>query len=85
MPLVSQIKMLLTQFEKGAKARGKPTSLFLDPGKIENPFEDKELLSALEQKLKADPKKFKLPEGFKKKVEKAPVYEYKVPEFLRSN
>jgi hypothetical protein len=64
--------MLLHHFEKGAQKRGKPTGMFIDPNQVENPFNDKSLLQALELKLKADPNMI-LPEGYKKKIERTPI------------
>ena len=73
--------MFTHMFEKGAEARGKPTILFVDPGNVPNPFDDKEVLNALEKRLMDEPDR-KVPEGFKKKVEKTPVYQYGVPGFV---
>lgn len=56
----------------------------MDPGNVENPFDDKELMFALDEKLKFDPDA-KIPEGFKKKVEKVPVYEFRIPDFIRQH
>ena len=75
--------MLLYYFEKGAEARGKPTILFVDPGNVPNPFDDKEVLNALDKRLIDNPE-LRIPEGFKKKVEKTPVYEYRVPDFVKN-
>ena len=40
--------MFISYFEKGAESRGKPTILFVDPGNVPNPFDDKEVLNALD-------------------------------------
>ena len=57
---------------KGAEKREKPTGMFIDPNQVDNPFNDKPLLQALELKLKKDPNMV-LPEGYKKKIERTPI------------
>ena len=52
--------------------------MFIDPNMVDNPFDDKPLLKAFEQKLKKDPNMI-LPDGFKKKIERVPVVQYKMP------
>ena len=61
--------------------RGRTTALYEDPD--QSSFADKELVSALDKKLQNDPS-YPVPEGFRKVVEKIPIYEYKLPECAAS-
>ena len=77
LPSVESLKALLDQWEQATRDRGKSTTLFEDPE--QSSFADKELIAALDKKLAVDPS-YPVPEGFRKQIEKVPLYKYSLPE-----
>ena len=77
LPSVESLRALVKQFEEATRGRGRSTALYDDPD--QSGFADRELVAALDQKLKDDPT-YPVPEGFRKVTEKEPIYEYKLPD-----
>jgi hypothetical protein len=67
---------LIETFEKATRDRGKSTAIYEDPDW--SSFKDNELINALEEKLMEDPN-YPVPEGYKKVVEKEPIFSYEIP------
>ena len=80
MPYVESIKAMLNQWEQATKERGKSTQLYEDPDL--SMFSDRELIKAIEKKIDTDPT-YPVPEGYRKTVEKSPIYKYHIPECAR--
>lgn len=74
------MKAMIHVWEDATKERGKNTQLYEDPDL--SIFADKELISALEKKVIEDPN-YPVPEGYRKVVEKIPIYTYKLPECVK--
>lgn len=71
----------MAQFEEATRGRGRSTALYDDPD--QSGFADRELVHALDEKLKADPT-YPVPEGFRKVTEKVPIYAYRLPDCAAS-
>jgi len=80
-PPIESLNALLSQFEEATRGRGKSTALYEDPD--QTGVADRELLTALNAKLAVDPT-YPIPQGFRKQVEKTPIYQFKVPECAKS-
>lgn len=76
-PPIESLNALLSQFEEATRGRGKSTALYEDPDQTGTA--DRELLHALNAKLAVDPT-YPIPQGFRKQVEKTPIYKYNVPD-----
>lgn len=77
LPPVETIRSLVNHFESATRARGNSTVLYEDPDAIS--VGDKDLVKALNEKLKFDPT-YPIPEGFFKQIEKSPIYDYRMPD-----
>ena len=77
LPSVESLKGLLDQWEQATRDRGKSTTLYENPDQTS--FADQELLDALNKKVEED-QSYPVPEGYRKQIEKIPIYSYKIPE-----
>jgi hypothetical protein len=81
MPPVETIRALIKHFEDATRARGNSTVLFEDPDA--SSATDAKLIKALNDKLRSDPQ-YPIPEGYMKQLERTPVYDYQIPDSIRS-
>ena len=80
LPAIEMMQALLSTWEQATREKGKSTVLFEDPDS--SVFQDKELISALNKKIAADPD-YPIPEGYRKVTERIPVYSYTIPKSIR--
>lgn len=77
LPTVESLRALLQTWEQATREKGKNTALFDDLDA--SPFNDKELIQAINKQLEKNPN-YPVPEGYRRVAEKTPIYHYGVPE-----
>lgn len=80
-PPIASLQALVDTFEQATRDRGKSTAIYEDPDTSN--FADRELIHALEEKCLEDPS-YPVPEGFRKVIEKQPVFSFAIPDCAKS-